>query len=61
MRGNGGFAAMPASGKISASKPSVNEKMSSSLMNDASTSICVNSGWRSRRRSSSRKQRAIWK
>ena len=29
--------------------------------NDASMSICVNSGWRSARRSSSRKQRAIWK
>ena len=30
-------------------------------MNDASMSICVNSGCRSARRSSSRKQRAIWK
>ena len=29
--------------------------------NDISTSTCVNSGWRSARRSSSRKQRTIWK
>ena len=29
--------------------------------NDISRSICVNSGWRSARKSSSRKQRTIWK
>jgi ATP-dependent helicase/nuclease subunit B len=31
-----------------------------SFMKEVSMSICVNSGWRSARRSSSRKQRAIW-
>ena len=41
--------------------PSIQKKISSGSMNEASTSICVNSGWRSERRSSSRKQRAIWK
>ena len=35
--------------------------MSSSVGKDISRSICVNSNWRSARRSSSRKQRAIWK
>ena len=34
---------------------------SSSTTKHISRSICVNSGWRSRRRSSSRKQRTIWK
>ena len=34
---------------------------SSCSTNDISQSICVNSGWRSARRSSSRKQRTIWK
>ena len=40
-------------------KPSFMVMMSSSSMKDISTSIWVNSGWRSARRSSSRKQRAI--
>ena len=35
--------------------------MSSRSTNDTSTSTWVNSIWRSARRSSSRKQRAIWK
>ena len=34
---------------------------SSRVANDISTSICVNSGWRSARRSSSRKHFTIWK
>ena len=34
---------------------------SSRVANDISTSICVNSGWRSARRSSSRKHCTIWK
>ena len=41
--------------------PSMTSKMSSCWTKDISTSIWVNSGWRSRRRSSSRKQRTIWK
>ena len=36
-------------------------KICSSCGNDISRSIWVNSGWRSARRSSSRKQRTIWK
>ena len=43
-------------------RPSIDRcRRLSSSTNDISTSICVNSGWRSRRRSSSRKQRTIWK
>jgi hypothetical protein len=41
--------------------PSIIAKMSSWLTKDISTSIWVNSGWRSRRRSSSRKHFTIWK
>ena len=36
-------------------------KTSSISTNDISRSSCVNSGWRSARRSSSRRQLAIWK
>ncbi|MDT4880937.1 hypothetical protein FQZ97_1167410 [compost metagenome] len=35
-------------------------RMSSSVRNEVSISICVNSGWRSARRSSSRKHLVIW-
>ena len=41
-----------------AASPSITPMMSSASMNDISTSNCVNSGCRSARRSSSRKQRA---
>ena len=51
----GGVAGMP---PIALSTTSCTSR---ALTNDASRSICVNSGWRSARRSSSRKQRAIWK
>ena len=47
--------------KISATSPSTIGRKSSRSTNDISMSICVNSGWRSARRSSSRKQRTIWK
>ena len=40
--------------------PSIRSRMSSCSTNDISRSSWVNSGWRSARRSSSRKQRAIW-
>ena len=41
--------------------PSMTSKTSFCSTKLISTSICVNSGCRSRRRSSSRKQRTIWK
>ncbi len=43
--------------KISAARPSITPRTSSCSTNDISTSSCVNSGWRSARRSSSRRQR----
>ena len=41
--------------------PSTTRKTVSGRGKLISRSICVNSGWRSARRSSSRKQRTIWK
>jgi hypothetical protein len=62
MRGNGvGSSTWSASRNVSASARSQAAKTSSSSTKDISMSSCVNSGWRSARRSSSRKQRATWK
>ena len=58
--GNGSVSGSPAAEKMAAMSPSTSSRISAASMNDISTSICVCSGWRSARRSSSRKQRAIW-
>ena len=51
----------PATSQTRCTSGSITSKMRSCCGNDISRSICVNSGWRSARRSSSRKQRTIWK
>ena len=60
MRGNGVGRSIPASAKHATRTASVRSSMSPGSTKEASTSNCVNSGCRSARRSSSRKQRAIW-
>ena len=60
MRVNGGDSSTPPAAKAAVITPSVTAITSSSATNDISMSSWVNSGWRSARRSSSRKQRAIW-
>ena len=59
-RGNGVARGIPATAKDSTRTRSISSCRSSGSMNEASTSSWVNSGWRSARRSSSRKQRTIW-
>jgi hypothetical protein len=62
MRRSGSFSSVPSTSfQHAAIIPSITSCRTCSLMNDISMSIWVNSGWRSSRRSSSRKQRAIWK
>ena len=50
----------PTAFKVSAMTPSIMSHTSSPSTKDISISTWVNSGWRSARRSSSRKHRAIW-
>ena len=61
MRGNGRGTSTPISRSTRWKSGSIRSKIVSTRGNDISMSTCVNSGWRSARRSSSRKQRAIWK
>ena len=62
MRRSGSVSSMPSTSRHNvAMSPSIMFWRICSLTNDISMSICVNSGWRSLRRSSSRKQRTIWK
>ena len=51
----------PMTANTSLMSGSIVAKTRSRVANDISTSICVNSGWRSARRSSSRKHFTIWK
>ena len=60
-RGNGASTVRPAAAHTACIRRSTMPKTRSGVANDTSMSICVNSGCRSARRSSSRKQRAIWK
>ena len=61
-RGNGVAIFTPSvSCQIAANSPSTAMNTSSSVTKLISMSICVCSGWRSARRSSSRRQRASWK
>mmetsp|Transcript_24006 Transcript_24006/g.71211 ORF Transcript_24006/g.71211 Transcript_24006/m.71211 type:complete len:281 (-) Transcript_24006:12-854(-) len=60
MRRNGAWMSMPATFlNTAATSPSISVWICTSSINATSRSSCVNSGWRSARRSSSRKQRAI--
>ena len=61
MRGKGRATSTPASAQRRTNSGSISSTMVSMRGNDISTSTWVNSGWRSARRSSSRKQRTIWK
>ena len=62
IRGNGvGIFSPRAASQTCASKPSINAYISSRSMKLISKSICVNSGCRSARKSSSRKHFANWK
>ena len=60
-RGNGTVISRPITAKIFWMSGSMTAKTISRVANDISTSICVNSGCRSARRSSSRKHFTIWK
>ncbi len=60
MRGKGAVTSTPAAAKDSTSTRSIRSWISAGSTKEASTSSWVNSGWRSARRSSSRKQRTIW-
>ena len=57
--GTAGRSSTPISRNAAASAPSTTSKTISGVANDISRSTCVNSSWRSARRASSRKQRAI--
>src|SRR5713101_5984869 len=62
MRGNGTSSTTPrTSRQMRANNPSISVNTSSSVQNDISRSSCVNSSARSARRSSSRRQRALWR
>mmetsp|Transcript_40395 Transcript_40395/g.116086 ORF Transcript_40395/g.116086 Transcript_40395/m.116086 type:complete len:286 (+) Transcript_40395:622-1479(+) len=61
MRWKGGNSWPTTALKICRIMPSKRFRMSSCVMKDISQSICVNSGWRSARSSSSRKHLTIWK
>ena len=62
MRRSGSVSSMPITSRnMCLAQRSKISSTSSCSTNDISQSICVNSGWRSARRSSSRKQRTIWK
>ena len=61
IRGSGSGTSTPISAKAALITGSIRPKTMSGVANEISTSTWVNSGWRSARRSSSRKQRAIWK
>ena len=61
-RGNGSLSSTPRHSRhMAANRPSTAAKTSFSVTKLISRSICVCSGWRSARRSSSRRQRASWK
>ena len=60
IRGIGSSTSMPATPSTWAISRSLASITSSTSTNDISMSSWVKSGWRSARRSSSRKQRAIW-
>ena len=59
--GNGAATSTPISREDGGDAAARSARRSVLVANDISTSTCVNSGWRSARRSSSRKHRAIWK
>ncbi len=61
IRGNGRGTSTPISAKIAAMHGSIRLEDQLLVANEISTSTCVNSGWRSARRSSSRKHWTIWK
>ena len=59
IRGNGVVIVLPITANTSCISGSIRLKIVSGRANDISTSTCVNSGWRSARRSSSRKHLQI--